>query len=80
MNMTLGKQIEITHIDAASKSVGIVIHLYCTPNEAAQPETNKRITCLVKSAIQYLIAEDFLPDNKNNWTTNIGGIIHIQAQ
>lgn len=74
--MWIGKEIEITHINPLVKSIGIVIHLYCSPAEAVLPETQRKVAHFVKFGVRYLTREGFLPDNPEGWLTHIGGVVH----
>lgn len=78
MSMWIGKEIEITHINPAVKSIGILIHLYCAPCEVAQPHTQAKVARLVKIGCKYLQSEGFIPDNPQGWLTHIGGVAHKQ--
>jgi hypothetical protein len=72
----IGKEIEVIHINPLVKSVGIVIHLYCSPDEALLPETQDKVAHFVRFGVQYLIEEGFLPETPTDWITHIGGIVH----
>jgi hypothetical protein len=74
--MWIGKQIEITHITPALKRVGMIIHLFCRPEDAALPRNGQLCQELVRRGNKYLIDEGFLPDNTHGWQVDIGGLVH----
>ncbi len=79
MNMFIGKEIEITHLNPSTKSVGILIHIYCNPTEVGQLRIQTRVAELVKIGCKYLRDEGFFPDNLNGWITYISGVTHPET-
>lgn len=76
MSMFIGKQIEITHVNSKVKSIGIMVHLHCKPNELAMPEAQLHVAQLVKTGCKYLHDEGFIPDNPTGWITHVCGVVH----
>lgn len=78
MSMFIGKEIEITAINPVEKYVGIIVHLYCDPNEMDNPEIQEKTVRYVRFGCRYLRNQGFIPANPVGWQTYIGGVIHDQ--
>lgn len=74
--MWIGKQIEILNVNHTVKSVSILVHLFCKPEDLLLPENGARASDLVRIGCKYLVDEGFIPPDPRGWVTHIGGIAH----
>lgn len=74
----IGKEIEVTHINPLVKSIGIVIHVYESPDKLLTPEAQEKVASLVKIGCKYLQDEGFIPIHQPVWIVHIGGVSHAK--
>lgn len=70
--------VEVVNIDPTCKSFRLHVHLNgVAPNYMVTPLVQGYISHRVKYAVEYMIAEGFIPDpNFDDWQLVIAGICH----
>lgn len=68
--------VEVIAVDKKLKSVSLVVHVPKLHRGDNPPEVKKWVSGQLNNAVKYLVAEGFVTEPLNSWSTNIGTIIH----